>query len=65
MSMPLEIKRLAGYDLIVPFIDENIEIEKLASNNKLITSNNDISEHIEYTDDEANVYSNFLKSSYR
>lgn len=65
MSMPLEIKRLAGYDLIVPFIDENIEIEKLASNNKLITSNNDISEHIEYTDDEAKVYSNFLKSSYR
>lgn len=65
MSMPLEIKRLAGYDLIVPFIDENIEIEKLASNNNPITSNNDISEHIEYTDDEAKVYSNFLKSSYR
>lgn len=65
MSMPLEIKRLAGYDLIVPFIDENIEIEKIVSNNKPITLNNDISEYREYTDDEAKVYSNFLKSSYR
>ena len=65
MSMPLEIKRLAGYDLIVPFIDENIEIEKLVSNNKPITSNNGITEYIGYTDDESKVYSNFLKSSYR
>lgn len=65
MSMPLEIKRLAGYDLIDSFIDYNIEIEKIVSNNNPIESNNDISEHIEYTDDEAKVYSNFLKSSYR
>lgn len=56
MSMPLEIKRLAGYDLIVPLIDENGEIEKLAY---------DISEYREYIDTESKVYSNFLKNSYR
>ena len=65
MSMPLEIKRLAGYELNVPLIDENIKFEKLASNNMHITSNSDISEYREYTDDESKVYSNFLKSSYR
>ncbi len=56
MLMPLEIKRLAGYDLIVPLIDENGEIEKLAY---------DISEYREYIDTESKVYSNFLKNSYR
>ena len=65
MSMPLEIKRLAGYELNVPLIDENIKFEKLVSNNMYITSNSDISEYREYTDDESKVYSNFLKSSYR